>query len=106
MNSIMWWNFVKISLKLWPVGDWQTDKQTDRQNNAVTNQYAWKTLWLVQVTDKQDEDVVQTTILPKSIKTNLTSKIIGAWIKWPNMQILFKFQASRMKIDLLAKVDL
>ena len=48
-------------------------------------------------------------------KTNLTSKIIGGFIKWPNMQIIFKFQVNRMKIDdfrnsayvdLLADVDL
>ena len=32
-------------------------------------------------------------------KTNLTSKIIGGWIQWPNMQLLFKFQDNRMKIE-------
>ena len=32
-------------------------------------------------------------------KTNLTLKIIGDWIQWPNMQLLFKFQVNWMKID-------
>ena len=32
-------------------------------------------------------------------ETNLTSKIIGGWIEWPNMQLLFKFQVNRMKTD-------
>ena len=39
----------------------------------------------------------------------LTSKIIGSWIQWPNVQILFKFQVNRMKIEdfrKLADVDL
>ena len=30
--------------------------------------------------------------------TILTSKIIGGWIQWPNVQILFKFQVNRLKI--------
>jgi len=32
-------------------------------------------------------------------KTNLTSAIIGGWIQWPNMQLLFKLQVNQMKID-------
>ena len=32
-------------------------------------------------------------------KTNLTSKIIGGWIQWTNMQLIFKFQVNRMKSD-------
>ena len=32
-------------------------------------------------------------------KINLTSKIIGGWIQWPNKQLLFKSQVNRMKID-------
>ena len=27
----MWWSFMKIGLKLWPVGDKQTDKRTQMQ---------------------------------------------------------------------------
>ena len=37
-------------------------------------------------------------------QTNLTSKIIGGWIQWPNMQILFKFQVNRMKNDNFRKL--
>ena len=34
------------------------------------------------------------------IQPMLTSKIIiGGWIQWPDMQILFKFQVNRMKIE-------
>ena len=46
----------------------------------------------------------------------LTSKVIGAWIPWPDVQMVFKFQVNRMKIedfrnstlvvDLLVDVDL
>ena len=32
-------------------------------------------------------------------ETNLASKIIGGWIQWPNVQILFKFQLNWMNID-------
>ena len=35
--------------------------------------------------------------LAKSIKTNLTLKLIGGWIQWRDMQILFKFLPNRMK---------
>ena len=34
-NSTMWWSFVKIGLKLWPVGDWETDKRTEYQNRLT-----------------------------------------------------------------------
>ena len=29
----------------------------------------------------------------------MTSKIIAGWIQWPKMQLFFKFQVDRMKID-------
>ena len=35
-NSTVWWSFVKISLKLWPVGDKQTNRQTNRQTDVLT----------------------------------------------------------------------
>ena len=35
------YHVVKISLKLWPVGDRQTDRQTDRRTKS-TDQYTWK----------------------------------------------------------------
>ena len=38
-------------------------------------------------------------ILVKSIKTNLTLKIIAGSIKLTNMQILFKSEVNRMKTD-------
>ena len=40
-NYSMWWSFVKIGLKLWPEGDKQTDRQTDRITKS-TDQYTWK----------------------------------------------------------------
>ena len=89
----MWWSFVNIGLKLWPVRDKQTDKQTEYQEE-----------------DRAERDTC------KIHKTNLTEKkLIGGWIHWPNMQLLFKFQVNRMKIynfinsayvELLAYVNL
>ena len=29
----------------------------------------------------------------------LISKLIGGWINWPDMQMIFQFQVNRMKID-------
>ena len=34
-------------------------------------------------------------------QTNLTSKIIGGWIQWPNMQLLFKFKWIGCKLRIL-----
>ena len=31
-TSTTWWSFVKIGLKLWPVGNWQTYKRIEYQN--------------------------------------------------------------------------
>ena len=28
-----------------------------------------------------------------------TSKLVGGWIQWPDMQMLFKFQVNRIKIE-------
>ena len=38
-------------------------------------------------------------ILNLNERLNLSTIIIGGWIQWPNMQLLFKFQVNRMKID-------
>ena len=34
----------------------------------------------------------------------LTSKVIGAWIHWPHIQILFKFQVIQMKFEDFRKI--
>ena len=34
----------------------------------------------------------------------LTSKIVGGWVQWPDMQILMKFQVNQMEIDNFRKM--
>ena len=33
-NSTMWWSFMNIGLKLWPVGDWQIRKRCRAKHNT------------------------------------------------------------------------
>ena len=40
-NSTTWWSFVKIVLKLWPEGDKQTDRQTDRMKKITHGVTTW-----------------------------------------------------------------
>jgi len=101
----------------------------------------WDILHTNKQTNKQEEDVMQSTILAKSMNKfklkinlwlnsmtkyatplqisiirmkidnfwnlayvillayNITSKIIGGWGQWPDMQILFKLQVNDLKIE-------
>ena len=87
-------DYIQIRAQLFEISCTQTNKQTDRQ------------------TRRRPRAGHGTC---KIHKTNLTSKIIGGSIQWPNIQLLFKFQVNRMKInnfrnsayvDLLANMNL
>ena len=60
-NSTMWWSFVKIGLKLWPVND----KQTDRQNNKIDWPIYLKKSSFLQVTNTQTHKRKRSTYLSK-----------------------------------------
>ena len=39
------------------------------------------------------------TFWPMLTIWTMTPKVIGGWIKWPNLQVLVKFQVNRMKFE-------